>query len=61
MGDHIVILARIAQEIPVVCDLKLEIEGTRLLATQQYYSIKTEREGDCTKAELGKQHPCIET
>ena len=39
-------LARIAQEIPAVCDLKLKIEGTQLLAIQQVQSITVEREGE---------------
>ena len=35
MGDHIVMLTRISQAILAVCDLELEIEGTRLLVIQQ--------------------------
>ena len=46
MGDHIVMLAIISQEIPAVCDQELEIEGTQLLATQQSYSTTAQREGD---------------
>ena len=52
MGDHIVMLAIIAQEIPTMCDLELKIEGTQLLAIQQVQSNTVEREGDCTEASL---------
>ena len=53
MGDHIVMLAKISQEIPAVCDPELKIEGTQLLAIQQVQSNTVEREGDCTEASLG--------
>ena len=52
MDDHIVMLARISQEIPAVCDPELEIEGTRLLAIQQFQSNTIEREGDCIEESL---------
>ena len=42
MGDQIIMLARISQEIPAVCDPKLKIEGTQLLAIQQVQSTTVE-------------------
>ena len=53
MGEYIVMLARIAQEIPKVCEPELKREGTQLLAIQQVQSNTVEREGDCTGASLG--------
>ena len=53
MGEHIVMMARIAQEIPEVCEPELKIEGTQLLVIQQGQSNIVEREGDCTKASSG--------
>ena len=53
MGDHIVMLARISQAIPVVCEPELKIEGTQLFSNQQVQSNIVEREGDCTEASLG--------
>ena len=52
MGEHIVMLAKIAQEIPEVCDLELKIEGTHLLAIQQVYSTTVERGRHFTEASL---------
>ena len=51
--EHIVMLDKISQEIPAVCDPELKIEGTQLLAIQQVQSNIVEREGDCTEASLG--------
>ena len=59
MGDHIVMLARISQAIPTVCDLELEIEGTQSLAIQKYYSIAAEREGEYTQASLENNIPAL--
>ena len=53
MGEHIIMLAGIAQEILAVCDTELKIEGTQLLAIQLVQSTTVEREGDCTEASLG--------
>ena len=53
MGEQIVMLAGIAQAMPAVCESDLEIEGTQLLATQQFQSNTIEREGDYTEASLG--------
>ena len=53
MGDHIVMLAIISQEILVVYDLELKIEGNQLLAIQQVQPNTVEREGEFTEASLG--------
>ena len=53
MGEHIVMMAIIAQAIPEMCEQELKIVGTQFLAIQQVPSITIEREGDFTEASLG--------
>ena len=53
MGEHIVMLAKISQAIPVVCDLELKIEGIQMLFIQKVQSNIVEREGGCTEERLG--------
>ena len=50
--EHIVMLARIAQEVPAMCDPELKIEGTQLLAIQKFQSTTVERGRLCTEAIL---------
>ena len=53
MGEHIVMLARISQEIPAVCGPTLKIEGTQLLAIQSVQSTRVGRGRLYIEASLG--------
>ena len=55
-GDHIVMLTKVSQATPVVCDLELELKRTRSLATQHLSpSQQREREGDCVGGRAWKE------